>query len=647
MEAEKIKVLIVDDNSKFLKVLQQNLESRDCIVQCASNRQIALTLLMNEIFHIAFIDCVLNEGQGTDLVQDIRKYLGHSVDIVMMSGIVQEKSISSYVDLDIHGFLSKPIADKDIEQTLGNIKDKYLYGGKQNILVKLFKQNSSSVQLLKLLVSLDEIKSYEFFFYLNKALLLKESLNIDVKLHNKKYRITCNKGVITNYECEDSNIFLQNLLSKNFITRQEMDHLKGRNQEECIDILLRKCILSSGQISDVKYDMLLKLLESIAPEVKLSVKFNLTPPKKDAFLLLNQGEYADLVFLFLKQKFNDQLFFLFDEEIMKKYLIFEKNVSDYLAETEEFIADLKSGMKLKGIYDKYIDNKNYFCSYLIYILLKGDVYLSESSHQVKYYYLYERYNNLFKIVEKNSKPENVFKCFDASLDTTSISPKEIKSIYLRFIQNNHPDKIPIELPAELFNLINKLLSKLKNFYDAYSIPSLRKDRENKKKQEILEKEILLTEQKKICERHLEEGKCKEAFSLIKSVSQAVLDEDMDWQLFYIWVYFENQRTDLKINVNKNTAHKYIKNVTSKARDLLKNKFYCYILGLHYESNRHYEKARDFFEKSKMLDPSFQPSYSSSKRCSLNLIKSKKEQPLLFKWKSFSLGDLVKKNKKAG
>ena len=492
----KLKVLIVDDDPRFLEVMKSSLESKNCLVQCATEEKKALSLLSNDIFHAVFIDCVLASGEGTKLIQDIKSAIGSSVEIIMMSGIVSEKSLSSYIDLGVCDFLSKPISDKEIEKNLNKIREKYIYGHKQNILTKLFKSNNSEIQNLKFLISLKKAKDYEFFLYLNSALSSKESLIIEFKFNNMSHKIMCDKQTIINYECDSSKIFLNRLLSKNLISAQEIGQLKGHSQEECINILLEKCILSSGQILDIKYDMLIETLKEICPGIDISLNVNLVSSHNFSFLLFNKDEYADLIFLFLKQKFNNQLFSLFDENTMNKSLIFKDRSLNYLPEIEGFIEDLKSGMKLKGIYNKYMNDKNSFCSYLFYVLLKGNVYLSEDTTNLKYYRFYERYQSLYKFINKIKKPEHLFLHLSGLPKTSEIETIKIKEAYLHFIKCNHPDSIPFDLPKDLSDLINKILGKVKLCYDLCCDPALKIQERQKMKQKNVEKEILLTEKKK-------------------------------------------------------------------------------------------------------------------------------------------------------
>lgn len=642
MQANQIKALVVDDDPKFLEIMKQTLESKDCFVQCVSEKQKALSLLMNEVFHLVFIDCILHSGQGTELIQEIRKALGYSVEIIMISGVVPEKSLSNYIDVGICNFLSKPISDKEIEENLKFVKEKIIYGKKQNILVKLFSQYSF-IQKLKFLVSLKRAKSHEFFIYLGSLLSSKESLSVTFKLNNKQHKIVCNKGAIIEYGTENSEVFLNKLLSQKLITDQEKNQLRGASQKENVNSLLKNCILSSSQISDTKYDMLIETLKEIIPGIEIPFSVHLITPEKDPLLLLNQSEYADLVFSFLKQKFNNHLFSYFNEEIMEQSVIFENSLKNYIPEVESFISDLKSGMKLKTIYDKYINDKNIFYSYFFYTLLKGNAYISQSNLNIKYYYLYERYQSLYKFMNQFKQPEKFFSYLNGSPGVPQVNVEEIKATYFYFIKHNHPDKFSFDVPQDLLDLISKILSKTKYFFDLSSNPALKAKSDEKKKKEEIQTAVLFAEKKKICERYLENNQYMEAFSLMETIPKKTVDKEIHWQFFYLWLYFESNDEE----VDANQVHEYMKNIQAQSRSLTKEKLYHYTLGLYHESKKNYKQAQACFKKTKLLDPSFQSCYPAMNRCSLELIREQQSSQPVFSKLMKSFNGLRKKQKKTG
>ncbi len=650
METNKIKVLVLDNDPRFLEIMKINLENKDCFVQCVSDPLQAMSLLINETFHIALIDCVLDSGQTTDLIQDINAILGNSVEIIMMSGIVPEGSLSDYVDQGgIRAFLPKPISNRELEENLKRIKEKYIYGNTQNILFKLFGETLSEIQILKFLTSLKKAKDYEFFLCLNEALLSKSNLVIQFQINNTNHKILCNEGVIIDYESNNSNDFLNKLLAKKIIEDSDTNSIRNQTQKEQCQILLKKFLISHGQVLETKYDLLIETLKQIVPGMDINITVQLGQNHQAKSLpLLSQSEFADLTFLLLNQKFKNHLYSIFDKEVMKTYLIFEKTSAKYLPESEALLSSLKSGMNITGAYDKHKNDKSFFCLF-IYILLKGNVKLSVKGANMKYYFLYERYKSFNKFIQRIDEPTNLFIKMSGFPDEYRITPDEVKKAYFHFLKHNHVDTLPQDIPKDLQKSINLLIQKIQRFYEdiCNSDSKLRQDKKEKK--ERVKQEILLAEKRKICERFLEDHQYQKAFSLIKTIPEKTMNEEIHWQMLFLWLHFKNK--DRTIDIDQNTVTKYMKNIQSNVRDLNKNKFYQYILGLYYENKQKWEQAKLCFEKTKLLDPSFQPCYSAIKKSSLWILKNKKkEQSFMDKLQSFSLDQIkkhIKKRKKAG
>ena len=322
---------------------------------------------------------------------------------------------------------------------------------------------------------------------------------------------------------------------------------------------------------------------------------------------------------------------------MNKHLIFKDKCSSYLPETKHFIDDLKDGLKLKGIYNKYIGDKNLFCFYIIYILLKGNTYLSEDNINVRHQHLYERYKKLYEFVSKKKSARDVFIKLAGGSGLQHLNPGEMKNLYNEFLQHNHPDKMGYNLPAQLLKLINKTITSLKDKYDQENDPSFMMEAEKKRKKEQIEQEILLSEKKKIIERDLETKNYKKAFSLLKTIPKKVLNEETDWQLFYLWLYFKKED---QFEMDQAEVHKFMKLIQAQKRDLQKNKLFHFVLGLYHFSKKNYEQANIYFTQAKSLDASFQPSYSEIKRSSVILLKEKKsKQTFVEKLKGLTLTNI--------
>lgn len=639
MDVQKLKVLIVDDDPRFLEVFKKTLENKSCEVKTASDDLTALNYLINEPYHVVFLDCVLHKMNGMELYSKIKEILGDSVQVVMISGIVSSKSLSSYVDLGVFDFLSKPISESEIDIILRKIKERLLYGKQNNLLIKLFQNNISQVVSLKNLIFLKQASSYEFFLYLSKALSTKDSLKLNLTLNNQKWEIILNNGCVVDCFYKDSLLFSERLLSNGLIQSEEAMVVKNKTEEEGVEYLTSNFILSPDQILSFKYDLCIEILKSIHPGSQIALEFQIIPSKKEAFVVLTQNEYADIVFQCLRQKFNNEVFPLFDKNLMKRKLIVdETKKSAYSQELEPIIQDLKSEVKIKDLYDKHNLDKNTFCFYILYILLKGEVCISDEG-ELNHNYFYERYKKLEKFLSMADRAQ-LFRMIGGRDSSESLSNEDKKTIYNNFLKKNHIDRFFAGgLSNNVLKQVNQVVRIFRKVYEEEVNPDLKKNLQNQKKQEELQTAMLMAENKKLMERYLVGKDYKSAVSVLEMVPEETLNQDLEWQLFKVWLYMKTERDRKK----EKEMISIMSSIQKNKKELDRNKIYYYIVGLNYALKKEYRKALTSFEVSKKLEYSFKPVYEEIKECSKKTIRAGKKTDSLIK-KIFKLN---KQSKRTG
>ena len=625
MNIKKIKALIVDDDSRFCALLKKTLESKDCEVQTSGNDITALSYLINEHYHVVFIDCILRDKNGMEFSHKIREILGDSVQIIMMSGIVSSKSLSSYIDLGVLEFLAKPVSESEIDINLRNVKEKYLYGKQDNILIKLFKENISTVDSLKYLISLKQASGYEFFLYLSLALSTRESLNLEFTLNNKTHELILDKGNIVDCKYKNLNLFIERFVSNNLIQPEEAESIVNKSAEEAIKYLTSEFILSPDQIISFKYDFFVDTLKNIYPKDEISLNFEILPAKKESSIILTQNEYADFIFLCLKQKFNNEVFHLFDKNLMERHLIFnKKDIKTYLPEMELIIDELKSKIKFNSLYQEHIKDKNIFCFYILYILLKGGVFISDKE-ELDYNYFYERYKKLENFI-KQTDFKKLFNIM-SGLDAQYIIPlDQKKNIYNNFLKKNHRDFMEqYNLPEKVLNQVDQTTRVLKRVYEESINPNTKRLKLEQEKEERMKEEMLIAENKKLFERYLIEKNYKSAISILDNVSQEKIDKDLEWLLLLTWFYLkvEKDRKKEKELLNLMTV------IQKNKKEFEQNKIYYYIVGLNYMNKENYFKALESFKICKKLDYSFNPVYEELKISALRSYKKKQKTNTFF------------------
>lgn len=140
--AEKIKLLIVDDEVKFLDSISRRLEMRGFDVTKASNGSQALEAAREASFDLALLDLKmpgLNGQQVLEMLKEEHKYL----EVIILTGHGSVDSAVECTRLGAFSYLPKPY---ELEKLLEVLRDAY-----QARLQKKFKRDEvKSKQIMKL-----------------------------------------------------------------------------------------------------------------------------------------------------------------------------------------------------------------------------------------------------------------------------------------------------------------------------------------------------------------------------------------------------------------------------------------------------------------------------------------------------------------
>ena len=140
--AEKIKLLIVDDEIKFLDSISRRLEMRGFDVTKASNGSQALDAAREASFDLALLDLKmpgLNGQQVLEMLKEEHKYL----EVIILTGHGSVDSAVECTRLGAFSYLPKPY---ELERLLEILRDAY-----QARLQKKFKRDEvRSKQIMKL-----------------------------------------------------------------------------------------------------------------------------------------------------------------------------------------------------------------------------------------------------------------------------------------------------------------------------------------------------------------------------------------------------------------------------------------------------------------------------------------------------------------
>ena len=111
LPAEKPSALILDDEDKICKIIQQFLVISGIFknVVVANSVSIALMKIQNEQFDLIIVDYNLPDKKGTEFIDIIRNSKGYSkVKFLLISGFLDNRTLADVMSAGVKNVLVKP-----------------------------------------------------------------------------------------------------------------------------------------------------------------------------------------------------------------------------------------------------------------------------------------------------------------------------------------------------------------------------------------------------------------------------------------------------------------------------------------------------------------------------------------------------------
>jgi two-component system, OmpR family, alkaline phosphatase synthesis response regulator PhoP len=105
-------ILIVDDEPKIVKLVQDYLERAGYGVRTAANGKVALSLARTEKPDLIIMDLGLPQMDGLDVTRELRK--GSNVPIIMLTGRSEESDKLIGLEIGADDYVTKPFSPKEL-----------------------------------------------------------------------------------------------------------------------------------------------------------------------------------------------------------------------------------------------------------------------------------------------------------------------------------------------------------------------------------------------------------------------------------------------------------------------------------------------------------------------------------------------------
>jgi two-component system phosphate regulon response regulator PhoB len=107
-------ILAIEDDWTVRTVLEHTLRSAGYDVDLVPGISDARQLLAESHYDLVLLDLNLPDGNGLDLLRDIRKDLGIGVPVLVLSGLRQEEVVVRGLELGADDFVTKPFSPPEL-----------------------------------------------------------------------------------------------------------------------------------------------------------------------------------------------------------------------------------------------------------------------------------------------------------------------------------------------------------------------------------------------------------------------------------------------------------------------------------------------------------------------------------------------------
>jgi DNA-binding NtrC family response regulator len=156
----KIKLLLVDDEIKFLKSIAERLALKNFDVIAVSNGEEAIASAEKDLFDVAVVDFQMPGMDGAQVLKALKKRHKY-LEIIMLTGHATVDSAVECTKLGAFKYLEKPYAFEKLVETIkeayeARLKKKFEHNKKRMEEIQKLSLRESPLGLLRKLARLDD-----------------------------------------------------------------------------------------------------------------------------------------------------------------------------------------------------------------------------------------------------------------------------------------------------------------------------------------------------------------------------------------------------------------------------------------------------------------------------------------------------------
>ena len=601
-----MKVLILEDNINLAESLKRLISQEGLEIRIKSCWETASPLLQSDSFDIIVLDILLPDKKGFEVLK-ILSEKNVSSKIALISGLFDEAAVFKNIPEKLKKnclFFKKPIDEKAFLEFIKKEKGSSDYKTAPFI-ETLFGTNIPSKPLNFYFSSAEDKDSKELISIIFFAHLKQFTGELEIQIDDNINSVQFFKGRIIRVISNSKKSFLGELLVEHGLSLQEDIELllerKDANKK-IGELLVEKELLSPHMLNFIlKEQMKIRLSEFMSHPV-----FKLTVKEKKEVDVMSQAEidFNDLDFIEwltdsvqteLNAKFLNKFYLQIQNSLVYKSSqlnVISISQKKFLKKYNRFFKYLKEGLSVEELM-KQPKNSPSALGLFYFGLLTKSIYLKQGNKN----YLKDKKIEAFLDDFLSQKFESAFQVFGL-LEHASIS--EVDEKYKKMVQKIHPDSLPDNISPVLKEKAEQALLIITERYEKI------KD-ENKRKEYIAEKnkDQFLT----VIDQY-EKGLLKikeEDYQTAHSIFLKIKDHKQSPRNTFLYLLWARMKQpDMDICTDRAEAVKIQKAIDTCPISLRTSSLFWFVKGLFYLNTKRYEKAKELFNKTLLVQKDFTP-----------------------------------------
>ena len=601
-----MKALILEDNASLAESLKQLTSQQGLETRIKFNWETASPLLQTNHFDIIVLDILLPDKKGFDILKILSEQNIKS-KIALISGLFDEPAVLKNVPESLKKnclFFKKPIDEKSFLKFIKK-ETKSSHHSANPFIESLFEKNAPSKPLNFYFEAGKSFDSKQLISIVFFAHLKQFTGELEIQIDNDINSIHFFQGRIIRVVSSSKKSFLGELLVEHGLSLQADIELLLEQKDTNKRIgeqLVEKELLSPHMLNFVlKEQVKIRLSEFMARSVfKLTVKekpeMNIMSKAEIDFNNLDFIEWlADSAQTELNTKFLNSFYLQIQNSLV--YKSSQLNVASihqkkFLEKYNKFFKYLKEGLSVTELMQR-LESRQSVLSLFYFGLLIKSIYLKPGDEN----YLEDEELESFLDDILSRESQNAFQVFKIA---ESASIDEIHARYRQMIRKIHIDSLPNNIKPVIKEKAERAVLALTESYESLKDESKRKQYiANKNKGQFLT--VIDQYEEGLLKLKEEDYKTAQAVLLkIKDHSQA----PGNTTLYLLWAKMKH--SDFDLFKNKSEAVQIQKTIEACPISLRTSSLFWYVKGLFYLQTQQYEKAKELFTKTLLVEKDFAP-----------------------------------------